>query len=99
MSEVEVNLQVRPDLEPGVYANLAAVWHTQFDFTLDFAVLGLPEDVEGKSVIRAPVVARVKIPTSVIFQIAQAIATNVDNYEREFGRLTPPPNEHPGMPQ
>ena len=32
-------LQVPDALEGGVYSNLVAVWHTPYEFTLDFAVM------------------------------------------------------------
>ncbi len=73
----------------GVYANAASVWHTPYEFTLDFLVL-TPVG-PGEQPPAADVVARVKIPTQVIFQVAQAIAENVDNYEKLFGPLTPAP--------
>ena len=38
------NLQVPPELEGGVYANFLGVWHTGYEFTLDFAVIQ-PADV------------------------------------------------------
>jgi hypothetical protein len=87
-----VRLHVPETIGQGVYANVVAVWHTAHDFTLDFAVAGMPQPADdGTPVVPAEVVARVKVPTSVIFQIAQAIATNVDGYERSYGPLTPRP--------
>jgi Protein of unknown function (DUF3467) len=87
-----IRLHVPEAIGQGVYANVVAVWHTAHDFTLDFAVAGMSgTDEEGGAVVPAEVVARVKVPTSVIFQIAQAIATNVDGYERAYGPLTPRP--------
>ena len=32
-------LQVPDALEGGVYSNLVTVWHTPYEFTLDFAVM------------------------------------------------------------
>lgn len=85
-----------PELNTGVYANLAAVWHTPFDFVLDFAVLDQPRedpDNPNRGIVAAPVVARVRVPTGVIFQIAKAIAENVDQYERQYGAITARPPE------
>ena len=40
------------------------------------------------------VVARMKIPTSAMFRIVQAMSANIDRYERQHGRITPrPPKE------
>ena len=87
-----IAFRVPDDLQAGVYANLLAVWHTAHEFTLDFAVSGMPQAAgEGlPAQIHAPVVARVKVPPSVIFSIARAIADNVDKYEQQFGSITPP---------
>ena len=61
---------------------------------LDFGVLGLPtQDPEGRTTVPTPIVARVKVPPGLIFQIAQAIADNVDKYERTYGAITPRPPE------
>jgi hypothetical protein len=87
-----IRLHVPDGIGQGVYANVVAIWHTAHDFTLDFAVAGMPQaGDDNATVVPAEVVARVKVPTSVIFQIAQAIATNVDSYERSYGPLTPRP--------
>lgn len=76
------------DHETGVYANIVSVWHTPWDFTLDFALAGNITRNEGDTTtVRAPIVARVKLPTSVIFQLARAIADNVDIYERQYGPI------------
>jgi hypothetical protein len=88
-----IAFRVPDDLQAGAYANLLAVWHTAHEFTLDFAVSGMPQSAgEGQPPqITAPVVARVKIAPSVIFSIARAIADNVDKYEQQFGSITPSP--------
>jgi Protein of unknown function (DUF3467) len=91
----QMQLVVGTDVQPGVYSNLVRIWHTQFEFTLDFATLGETPNV--------PVVARVKVPTSVIFQIASAIAQNVDMYEQKYGPITtrtgPDGPDAPPMPE
>jgi hypothetical protein len=38
-----LELQVPEDLEGGTYSNFLAVWHTPYEFTLDFAVLQPPQ--------------------------------------------------------
>jgi hypothetical protein len=94
MSETQnlpLRMSVPDDLQGGVYANVVAVWHGPFDFTLDFGVAGMAQrDEHGENFVPAPVVARVKVPPQVIFRIAQAIAENVDRYERTFGPITQP---------
>lgn len=88
-----------PELVNGVYANLLVVWHTPNDFTLDFICTDIPRpNGEGGTVVPANVVSRVKVPVSVIFRIAQAIAQNVDQYEKNVGPITPHPSEGPIFP-
>jgi hypothetical protein len=99
MSEksVRVNL-IPPDDVTGCYSNIVAVWHTPYDFTLDFGVLGQPVERDDELVVDTPVVARVKLPVSVIFSLAKAIAENVDNYEKAFGAITPSAPDGPLFP-
>ena len=81
-------ITVPPELEAGVYSNAMSVWHTKYEFTLDFLSLGQPSTGEDADVARAaPVVARIKVPTQVIFQLARAIADNVDRYEQQYGSI------------
>lgn len=93
---------VPDDMTVGVYANFMTIWNSgPHDFTLDFAVVGLPEEsAEGKGmVVPAQVVARIKVAPSVVFLIAQAIAQNVDTYEKRYGPITPrPPDTSPSFP-
>ena len=73
------------------------VWHTYHEFTLDFSVAPtVPTgvtDESGNAVIPSRVVARIKVPHSVIFEIARAISTNVDEYEQAFRAITPQPGD------
>lgn len=87
-------MQVPPDLANGVFADFVGVWHNPYGFTLDFGVFGMASpDAAGKTVLPASVVARIKVPPGLIFQIAQAIADNVDKYEQSFGPITPRPGD------
>ena len=73
---VNFNVQVPPDLEGGTYANFLGVWHTGHEFTLDFAVTqpaDVPEDESEPVTIPSRVVARVKIPPSLIFDIMRSL--------------------------
>ena len=73
----------------GAYANLAVVWHTEHEFTIDFATLPANPAESQNGDNPGVVVARVKVPPSVIFNIARAISESVDQYEQQYGRLTP----------
>ncbi len=76
----------------GVYANGVGVWFTQTDFTLDF-VVNLPPEVsqgaEGNQVFVSPqqVVARVKVPPPLVFQLMRNLSTNLDRYELQYGAI------------
>jgi Protein of unknown function (DUF3467) len=97
----EFKLQVPDDLTSGVYSNIMAVWHTPYEFTLDFAVM-LPNEIAAddagnqKTVIPARVVARVKIPPAQVFALMQALSTNEQLYEEGIG---PIPKPGPAAPE
>jgi hypothetical protein len=76
----------------GAYANGIGVWYTQTEFTLDFFVNLPPEvgtDPDGNQVVLAPqqVVARLKLPPSLIFQLMRNLSTNMDQYEQQHGSI------------
>ena len=80
----QLALSISPDLVGGVYSDVVAVWHNQHTFTLDFITQTQPGGPGGA---QGQVVARVRVPPAVIFQIARAIADNVDKYEQQFGKI------------
>ena len=87
----QIQIHVPEDVQGGVYANMAIVWHTPYDFTLDFASTAPPTaGPDGQAVIPARVVARVKFPPAQIFQLLQAINANMTNYEAAFGPIATP---------
>jgi hypothetical protein len=89
----QIAIQVPDEMQGGVYANMALVWHTPFDFTLDFAVLQPgTTGPDGNQIVPARVVSRVKFPPSQIFQLLQAINANMTNYEAAYGPITVPGN-------
>ena len=75
----------------GTYANGALVWHTPHEFTVDFTSHRAP--LHGGDAQDVLVVARLKIPTTAMFSIVRAISANIDRFERQYGRITPPPLE------
>jgi hypothetical protein len=79
----------------GVYSNVAMVWHTPYEFTLDFAVMQPPETATDEAgneqpVIPARVVARVKIPPAAVFALMQALSQNEQLYEQRMGPIQRP---------
>jgi hypothetical protein len=90
-----VNMVVPPEVEVGVYANLLAIWHTQDEFTFDFAVkqpAQMAESEDGTPVVHVParVVARVRVPPGQVFEILKALNENMTHYERAFGEIRRP---------
>lgn len=98
----QIRIDVPPELAAGVYANALLVWHSGYEFTLDFAVSQPAEPaVEGNAaVVPYLVVARVRIPLAVMFPgILQQLTAALDTYERTFGPIQQPnrlPPEEPG---
>jgi hypothetical protein len=91
----ELRIEVPPEMQPGVYANFLSVWHTPYEFTLDFAATQPPTESEGGSVVvPCRVVTRVKVPVTVMFDILRALNENMTRYERVFGEIRRP--EPPG---
>src|SRR5881398_747620 len=79
----ELQINVPDDLAAGVYSNMVLVWHTAYEFTLDFAA------IEPSDSNRVPcrVVARVRIPPTVIFDLMRALNENMAKYEASFGEI------------
>jgi hypothetical protein len=99
-SQPEFSFQVPDELASGVYSNVVAIWHTPYEFTLDFAStqpVQVVEDDDGnrRPVIPARVVARVKIPPAAVFELMQALSTNERVYEERLGPIRRP--GHPGQ--
>lgn len=93
----EVSIRLDEDVPAGgVYANFAGVWHTEHEFTLDFAVLPHSPIGSDSDSVEGLIVSRVKIPPSVIFAVVRAISENIDKYENQHGALTPPPPDISG---
>jgi len=93
-TEPSFAFQLPDDLTGGVYSNVVAVWHTPYEFTLDFAVM-LPAKQAAGSDGNAPatpcrVVSRVKIPPAVVFQLMRALSVNERLYEERVGPIPRP---------
>jgi hypothetical protein len=83
-------MTIADDLSAGAYANFLGVWHTAHEFTLDFAVTqpaSLQQTPDGETVTRVPcqVVARVKVPPTVVFDFLRTLNDNLATWERSFG--------------
>ena len=90
---IELQLDVPPELEGGTYANVLNVWHTAYEFTLDFGVMqqvGEPEDADAALQVPVRVVSRVRIPVTLLFEVLKALNTNMTGYESTFGSIRAP---------
>jgi Protein of unknown function (DUF3467) len=95
----QFELNVPPELEAGAYANVLGVWHTVYEFTLDCAAMQPPQvideaDPTSPAVVPCHVVARVKVPVTVVFDLIRALNENMTKYEERFGEI-----QRPGEPQ
>jgi hypothetical protein len=95
-------IEVPPELETGGYANFLSVWHSPFEFTLDFAITQQarptdPDDAAAGVTVPVRVVSRLKIPPTVIFDVLRALNENMTRYEGSYGAIRrpgePPPPE------
>lgn len=90
---IELKIDVPPELEGGTYANVLNVWHTAYEFTLDFGVMqqvGEPEDPDAALQVPVRVVSRVRIPVALLFEVLKALNTNMSGYEATFGPIRAP---------
>lgn len=92
-----------PEVENGVYANISTVWSTGHEFTVDFAVTQVSHvgtDADGKevTVIPANIVARIKLPPTVLFDVMRDLSGQLDVYEDRFGPIRRPGEDEPVFP-
>jgi hypothetical protein len=91
MAEPTFEFHVSDELAGGAYANAVSIWHTQHEFTLDFcSSLPATQEESGQVTVPFRVVARVKLPVSVIFDLLKAINENMTKYEDAFGQISGP---------
>jgi len=88
--ETAFEIQIPPDLEPGEYANFLSVWHTPFEFTLDFAATQPSQPTEAGVKVPCRVVARVRIPPPVMLDVLGVLNENVGRYRESFGEIARP---------
>lgn len=93
-TEQSLTLQLPDDLTGGVYSNVVAVWHTPYEFTLDFAVMLPAQQIGGQdagtSATPCRIVSRIKVPPAMVFQLMQALSVNEGLYEERIGPIPRP---------
>lgn len=90
-------VEVPPELEAGVYADFAAIWHVPTHFVIDFSVPKSTPDVtvDGsgqptKATMPAKVVARIRIQPQQVIELARGLSAQLDMWESEQGHTRPP---------
>jgi hypothetical protein len=91
--QVQIQLEIDPQIANGVYANMALVNHNETDFVLDFIYL---QPQGPKAVVRARVINSPKHMKRLLL----ALQDNVARYEAQFGKIdiTGPMPPTLGMP-
>jgi uncharacterized protein DUF3467 len=84
----------------GFYANNVNVWHSPYEFTLDFAVTEPPEAADPENpdaalTVPNSVVARIRIPVGLVFDVIRAINESMTQYEAIWGEIRAPKLREP----
>jgi hypothetical protein len=89
-------IDLPPTAVDGHFADFASVWHTPNVFVLDFVALTQPpqpavDPETGVETIQVPgqVVSRIRIPPEQVFELAKALAQQLEAWENETGRKAP----------
>lgn len=98
---VTFDFVMSPEWQIGLYANTMNVWHSPYEFTLDWAVTQPvealdPDDPSAGLRVPASVVARVRIPVGLIFDVLQTLNQAMTGYEALFGEIRRPGDHHEG---
>jgi len=89
--EFDISAEVRK----GVYANTLTIWFSPYEFAFDWGVAerAEPEDLDDPaSLLRIPIliVARVRLPTGLVFDVLRALNQSMTDYEAIFGEIRRP---------
>ena len=77
---MSLQLDIKPEVARGIYANLVLISHSHSDFVIDFAqaLPGMPKPEVASRMIMAPEHAK---------RLLMALQENVLKYEQTFGRI------------
>jgi hypothetical protein len=96
---VQIEINVPPEMEAGVFANFAGIWQDDASLVIDFAaVVAAPQPTQlegGQSAVhvRAKVVSRVRIPPKQVIELMRGLGTQLDVWEKGHGPVAGPPQE------
>lgn len=77
------NIEITPELESGVYSNLAMVMHSQSEFVLDFIQM-IPQHKSSK------VRSRVIMTPDNMKRLLRVMIGNMNAFENEYGEVILP---------
>lgn len=79
----QLDIELRPEVARGSYANLAVITHSSSEFILDFIQMmpGIPKPTVNSRVIMTPEHAK---------RLLRALMDNVQKYESQFGDIKLP---------
>ena len=78
--EKQINIELKPEVAKGSYANLAIITHSRSEFIIDFATIlpGLPKPEVQNRIVMAPEHCK---------RLLSALADNISKYEAQFGLI------------
>ena len=81
--EKKIDIEIKPEIAQGRYANLAIITHSSSEFILDFAqnMPGMPKMQVGSRIIMTPEHAK---------RLLGALTENIRKYENQFGEIKLP---------
>ena len=85
MDPKKIDIEIKPEVAQGRYANLAIITHSSSEFILDFAqnMPGMPKMQVASRIIMTPEHAK---------RLLGALTENIRKYEGQFGEIRPPMN-------
>lgn len=84
--EQQLQIELKPEVAEGTYANLAVITHSSSEFITDFIQMmpGMPKAQVRSRVIMAPEHAK---------RLLMALQDNIMKYEQQFGQIKLPGQE------
>lgn len=78
--EKKMDVELKPEIAPGVYSNLQIVQHSISEFVVDFLQVmpGVPKAQVRSRVLLAPIHAK---------KLLYALQENISSYEKSFGAI------------
>jgi hypothetical protein len=91
MTTTERQMQITADNDSrrGGYSNLALISHRKEEFVLDFLFVD-PQTQEAKA-DQALLVSRIILNPGHMKRLLQAMAENIEKYEKNYGKIVLPP--------